>query len=172
MEFLELSEHNKLLEFHIRTLEAYAAVSSHSNLQLAEAISLILDPQQLFQCLKEDGMRFSLKAAYFNLLSVLHLQHKVQLRLMMRGEFILPREQCTQSISLFPTVTQQQPKQRQVYRIAMAPLPGLDPALINQANISHNITSTFSRMPDRLANSVSGRVDIEFNYTPPLQHIM
>ena len=141
----ELSENHELLEFHIQTLKAYSAVCSHSNQQLAEAISALLDTDQLLQCLRVEGMRFELRAAYLNLLSSLHLEHEVLTRLMMRGEFILPRSECTRSISLYPLHVKK--PQKMIYSIAKAPLPGLDPALCNQANISHNITSTFSRMP-------------------------
>lgn len=142
---LELSENHKLMGFHIQTLEAYSAVCSHSNRQLAEAISALLDTDQLLQCLRMEGMRFELRAAYLKLLSSLHLEHEVLTRLMMRGEFILPRSECTRSISLYPLSTKK--PQKMIYSISMAPLPGLDPALCNQSNISHNITSTFSRMP-------------------------
>ena len=141
----ELSEHHQLMAFHIQTLEAYSAVCSHSNRPLAETISGLLDPVQLLQCLKAEGMRFELRAAYLRLLSSLHLEHEVLTRLMMQGEFILPRSECTRSVSLFPLHAKK--PQKAIYRIAMAPLPGLDPALCNQANISHNISSTFSRMP-------------------------
>ena len=141
----ELSEHHRLMAFHIQTLGAYSAVCSHSNRPLAETIDSLLDPAQLLECLKVEGMRFELRAAYLQLLSSLHLEHEVLTRLMMRGEFILSRSECTRSVSLFSLHTKK--PQKAIYRIAMAPLPGLDPALSNQTNISHNISSTFSRMP-------------------------
>ena len=143
MDILEVSENEKLLQFYIHTLEAYTAVSSHSNRQLAEAISFMLDQKQLLQCLKVEGTRFSLRAAYINLLSTLHLDHEVSTRLMMRGEYIIPLSECTKSVSLFPMAPQE--PEEQVYSIATAPWP----ALTNQAKISHNISSTFCRMPCR-----------------------
>lgn len=147
MDILEISEDRQLLDFHIQTLQAYRAVSSHSNLKIAEEIGALMDTEQLLQCLKLDGMRYSLRAAYFQLLSELHLKHDVRTRLMMCGEFILPRSECTRSVPLFCLAAQPPPEQ--IFRIAAAPLPGLDPALRNQANISHNITSTFSPMAFR-----------------------
>ena len=147
MSILELSEHHDLIDFHIQALEAYCSVSSHSNLEISEAISSHFDSDQLLQCLRTAGMRYELRAAYLRLLSYLHLEHEVRTRLMMRGEFILPLSDCTRSVPLFPlSATEASQRKPTVYRIAMAPLFGLDSALCSQANISHDITSTFSKM--------------------------
>ncbi len=143
MGFLEISEDEKLKQFHVQTLKAYAAISSHCNYQLAVAIGQVVDPDQLLQCLRTEGLSYSVSSAYFSLASSLHLQAEVAMRLMMRGEFIVPLSQCTKSISLFPAAPQR--REEQVYRVTMAPLPGLHPAQRNQTNISHNITSTFSQ---------------------------
>lgn len=143
MDILELSEDEQLMEFHIQTLKAYAAITSHSNCILTPIIGQVVDSEQLLQCLRTEGLRFSLLSAYYSLVSSLHLQMEVSLRLTMRGEFIIPLSQCTKSATLFPAAPQK-PKE-QVYRVAMAPLPGLHPALRNQANMSHNISSTFSQ---------------------------
>ena len=151
MDILEVSESHKLVEFYTQTLEAYKAVCSHGNLQLSASIGLILDPEQLVESLRMAGMHYSLRGAYFNLLSMLHLDPEVRTRLMMRGEFILRRSECTRSVSLFRMASQVEPPraQPQVRRLAMAPLPGLEYSRNSQASISHNITSTFSRIPCR-----------------------
>ena len=108
MDILEVSEKHDLMTFHIRTLETYAAVCSHSNLELAKAIGQHIDCRQLLECIRTPGMRWELKAAYLKLVMYLHLQHEVQTRLLMRGEFILPLAKCTKSVSPIPNGCQEQ----------------------------------------------------------------
>ena len=145
MDILEISEKHDLMNFHIRTLEAYAAVCSHSNLELAEAISQRMNCKQLLQCLKTGGMRSELKAAYLKLVTYLHLEHEVQTRLLMRGEFILPLNKCTHSVPLFPLVAKSNgANPQQEYNLKSAMLPGI---CLGQSAIQHNITSSFSNMP-------------------------
>ena len=146
MDILEISEHHKLMNFHIRTLEAYAAVCSHSNLELAKMISQHINCKQLLQCLKTAGMRSELKAAYLKLVTYLHLEHEVQTRLLMRGEFILPLSKCTHSVSLFPVVAKSNGAKptKQEFSLKSAMLPGV---CLGQSAIQHNITSSFSNMP-------------------------
>jgi hypothetical protein len=147
MDILEISEKHKLMNFHIRTLETYAAVCSHSNLELAEAISQRVNCKQLLECLKTGGMRSELKAAYLKLVTYLHLEHEVQTRLLMRGEFILPLNKCAHSVSLFPVVAKSngaKPTTQQEYSLKGAMLPGKS---LGQSTIQHNITSSFSNMP-------------------------
>lgn len=146
MDILEISEQHKLMNFHIQTLEAYAAVCSHSNLELSKAISQRIKCKQLLQCLKTGGMRSELKAAYLKLVTYLHLEHEVQTRLLMRGEFILPLSKCTHSVSLFPVVAKSNGAKptNQEYSLKSALLPGV---CLGQSAIQHNITSSFSNMP-------------------------
>ena len=139
MDILEVSEEHELLEFYTQTLETYKAVCSHGNIKLSACIGLILDPEQQVESLRLLGMHYSLRGAYFNLLSMLHLDREVRTRLMMREEFILPCSECTRSVF--------QGARPQVRHLAMAPLSGLDYSQNNQASISHNITCTFSRVP-------------------------
>lgn len=146
MDILEISEKHKLMNFHIRTLEAYAAVCSHSNLELAKAISQRVNCKQLLHCLRTAGMRSELKAAYLKLVTYLHLEHEVQTRLLMRGEFILPLSKCAHSVSLFPVVAKSNGSNptQQGYSLKGAMLPGI---CLGQSTIQHNITSSFSNMP-------------------------
>lgn len=144
MDILEISEKHDLMNFHIRTLEAYAAVCSHSNLELTRAISQHIDCRQLLQCLRTDGMRSELKAAYLKLVTYLYLEHEVQTRLLMRGEFILPLSKCTQSVPLFPVVATSNGSKSKEYSLRSAVLPGVS---LGQWDIQHNITSSFSNLP-------------------------
>ena len=145
MDILEISEKHDLMNFHVRTLEAYAAICSHSNLELAKDINRHIDRRQLLQCLKTDGMRPELRAAYLKLITYLYLEHEVQTRLLMRGEFILPLSKCTQSVSLFPVVAKSNgSKPSQKYSLRNAMLPGV---CLAQAEIQHSITSSFSNIP-------------------------
>ena len=145
IDLLELSEDNELRRFHICTLEAYKAVTSHCNKGIAKKVGAVMDTQQLLQCLKLKGMHFSLRAAYIDLVNSLYLEVEVRNKLMTRGEFILSLSDCSRSVSLSPVM----PKERKqtIYCLAMAPLPGLSLAHRNQTYMSHNITSTFSRAP-------------------------
>ena len=142
MNLLELSEHKKLLKFHICSLEAYTAMSSHCNCNISSKLSEIFDTRQLLHCLKLKGMDFSLRAAYIHLVNSLHLELEVQNKVMTRGEYIIPLSKCLHTTPLF-SVPSQHLKQS-VFQLAMAPLLELDPALKNQAAISHNISSCFS----------------------------
>lgn len=87
------------------------------------------------------GLRFELSAAYLKLLTSLHLDHKVQTRLLMRGEFVLPRSQCTKSTPLFLSPNadpHSSTNDRQDKGGASNnPLPVL------AASIKHNISSSF-----------------------------
>ena len=146
MDILEISEKHELMNFHIQTLGTYAAVCSHSNLQVAKAIGEHIDCKQLLQCLKTKGMRSELMAAYLKLVTYLHLEHEVQTRLLMRGEFILPLSECTHSVSLFPVAAKSngaKPQQQQEYSLKSAMLPGTS---LTQSAIQHNITSSFSNV--------------------------
>ena len=146
MDILEISEKHDLMNFHIQTLEAYSAVCSHSNLELAKDISRHIDCEQLLQCLRTDGMRTELKAAYLKLITYLYLEHEVQTRLLMRGEFILPLSKCIQSVSLFPVIAKSngRKKSEEKYSLRSAMLPGVS---LGQSDIQHSITSSFSNMP-------------------------
>ena len=90
------------------------------------------------------GLRFELSAAYLKLLTSLHLDHHVQTRLLMRGEFVLPRSECTTSVPLFKTGTKSStPASSQSgFSLRRAPLPG---SALLASNIQHNITSSFSQ---------------------------
>lgn len=52
MNILEISEDLELMGFHVRTLEAFCAVCSHSNLALAKSITHSIGSEQLLRCLK------------------------------------------------------------------------------------------------------------------------
>ena len=151
MDILEISEKHELMNFHIRTLEAYAAVCSHSNLQLAKGICQHIDGRQLLQCLRTEGMRPELKAAYLKLVTYLYLEHEVQTRLLMRGEFILPLSKCSQSVPLFPVVAKSNgsKSQPQEYSLRGAMLPGIG---LGQSDIQYNVTSSFSTVPFTSSN--------------------
>lgn len=140
MNLLELSENDKLLKFHICSLEAYKAVSSRCNVSIAKRVSEILDSEELLHCLNLRGMHFSLRAAYIELFNTLHLELAVESKLLTHGEFILPLSECHRSAPLFPTKTKTEEKTP----TAKTPFE-MDPALENSAAIVHNVTSSFSQ---------------------------
>ena len=146
MDILEISEKHTLMNFHIRTLEAYAAVCSHSNLELTKSISQHIDYRQLLQCLKMDGMRSELKAAYLKLVTYLYLEHEVQTRLLMNGEFILPLSKFTRPVPLFPVVatSNRSKSQPQECSVRSGLLPGVG---LGKWDIQHNIASSLSNQP-------------------------
>lgn len=55
MNILEISEDLELMDFHVRTLEAFCAVCSHSNLALAKSINQWIGSEQLMRCLQVSG---------------------------------------------------------------------------------------------------------------------
>lgn len=90
------------------------------------------------------GLRFELSAAYLKLLTSLHLDHKVQTRLLMRGEFVLPRSQCTKSTPLFlpPNADPHSSTNDRQDKGGASndPHPGCQ---VLAASIKHNISSSF-----------------------------
>ena len=52
MNIQEMAENLKLQDFYIQTLDAFCAISSHSNLEMAQSIVNFFDSEQLMQCLK------------------------------------------------------------------------------------------------------------------------
>ena len=55
MTILELSEDLELMDFHVQTLEAFCAVCSHSNLELAKCIDQYISSELLMKCLQVNG---------------------------------------------------------------------------------------------------------------------
>lgn len=155
VDILEISEHHSLMEFHIRTLEAYCAVCSHSNLELALQVSECLESVAMlrYMSVADEAMRYNLTFAYFQLFFALHLKHEVQTRLAMRGEFVIPLSDCTQSVPLFPLGTVQ--PQKQVFSLSHAPLPGLGVGATD--HLCHNVSSSFSRLPYAQGEWLTGR---------------
>lgn len=93
--------------------------------------------------MQEGGIRFELQAAYLKLLSYLHLQHLIQTRLLLRGEFILPRSECTKPTRLFkPDGPHQSPSS--LMRHAQSDGSHRQHSL--SANILHNISNSFSEI--------------------------
>lgn len=144
IDILEISEYHSLMDFHIQTLETYCAVCSHSNLQLAEKISKSLESTSMlgYMSVAEESMKYNLMFAYLKLFFALHLKHEVQTRLAMRGEFVIPLSECTQSVPLFPVGSPQ--NRKQVFALSHAPLPGIGVGVANQ--LCHNVSSSFSRL--------------------------
>ena len=132
MDLLELSEDEKLLQFHVSSLKTYTAVSSHCNEAIARRVGSILDPEQLLQCLKLRGMHFSLRATYIELFNTLHLDSEVHSKLVTRGEFILPLSSCQLSVPLFLPPSEQS---------SQLGSEG-DRGLWNQASVAHNLRSS------------------------------
>lgn len=137
MDLLELSENESLLKFHMSSLRAYRAVSSHYNEPIAKKVAAILDPEQLLRCLKLRGMNYSLRTTYTQLFNTLHLDPEVHTKLLTRGEFILPLSACDKSVPLFlPTAAQHQPSPTARLRWET---PEEDKALFSLAHVTHNI---------------------------------
>ena len=103
-------------------------------------------------------MRYELRAAYLKLLTYLHLDHEVTTRLLMRGEFILPRSECTDHVPLFSPGSNSSSSNghgrrrgataddRYPFCLKSAPLPG---SQLVASCIRHSITSSFSQTPFR-----------------------
>ena len=145
MNLLELSEHKKLLQFHISSLKAYRAVASHCNERIGRKMGEILDPKQLLHCLKLRGMHFTLRAAYIDLFNTLHLEPEVRNRLITSGEFIFPLSACDRSIPLFlpPSewpASHTSGHHRQRPSAVTTPVEA-DNALVHQATVGHNMRS-------------------------------
>ena len=134
IDILELSESHSLKDFHIQTLKAYCAVCSHSNLQLAQSIAQFLDSEQLLRCLKIEGVRYELRFAYLELFSALHLEHEVQTRLTMNGEFIVPLSACKECVPLSLVDRDEEKEKGKLCPDQVA------------ASITHNLSSTVSRL--------------------------
>ena len=103
-----------------------------------------------------EGLRFELRTAYLKLLTALHLDHKVQTKLLTRGEFVLPRYECTKSVPLFMTEGGEEPptysgRRESRYRLRNAPLPCCN---ILASSIQHNITSNFSQTTEDIEPTV------------------
>ena len=89
-------------------------------------------------------MRYELRAAYLKLLTYLHLDHEVNTRLLMRGEFVLPRSECTDFVPLFsPPGCSNGHTNGPPYSLKSAFLPGCN---LLASTIKHSISSTFSQM--------------------------
>lgn len=91
-----------------------------------------------------EGLRYELRAAYLQLMTSLHLDHRVQTKLLTRGEFVLPRYECTKSVPLFMAGGEDPPTtsgQGTRFSLRSAPLPGCN---LLASSIRHNITSSFS----------------------------
>lgn len=126
-------------------------------------------------------MRFELRSAYLRLLTSLHLDHQVQTRLLMRGEFVLPRSECTSSIPLFKapskspstttaTTTAAPSTPKSPFTLKQAPLPGCS---LLAGSIQHNITSKFcqsSSDQDTLDFSVEELKELVFHSLEKLLH--
>ncbi len=155
IDILEISEYHSLMDFHIQTLQTYCAVCSHSNLQLAEKISKSLESASMlgYMSVAEESMRYNLMFAYLKLFFALHLKHEVQTKLAMRGEFVIPLSECTQSVSLFPVGSPQ--NRKQVFSLSHAPLPGIGVGVANQ--LCHNVSSSFSRLTYGQGEGLNGR---------------
>ena len=172
MNLLEISEHKKLLEFHISTLKAYRAVVSHCNEIIARKINLILYPKLLLHCLKMRGMNFTLCEAYIDLFNTLHLEPEVSNRLITRGEFIFPLSACHRSIPLFLPRNKQDRNYRQSSSSTTTP-DEADKALLYQATITHNVQSSFpcDRKQCRLLFSVKELKQVIFYHLEKLLYI-
>ena len=128
------------------------------------------------------GLRYELRAAFLKLLTYLHLDHQVQTKLLMRGEFVLPRYECTQSIPLFmaDNKTPHTPASRNggggggaggKYSLWKAPLPG---CTMLASNIKHNITSNFSKTASEFATvdfSIGELKELVFSSLEKLLHL-
>ncbi len=89
-------------------------------------------------------MRYELRAAYLKLLTYLHLDHEVNTRLLMRGEFVLPCSECTKYVPLFstPGCSRVNATNGRPFSLMSAPLPGSN---LVAASIKHSISSNFSQ---------------------------
>ena len=139
MDLLELSENEKLLQFHMSTLMAYSAVSSNCNEAIVRKVAAILDPEQLLRCLKLRGMHYSLRAAYTQLFNTLHLDPEVHTKLVTRGEFILPLSALENPVPLFLPATQHEQSPTVGLRWGTPEVDG--GALSRQDRVTHNIKS-------------------------------
>jgi hypothetical protein len=151
MNLLELSEDEQLLQFHISSLKAYRAISSHCNESITRKVGVILDSEQLLHCLKLRGMHYSLWAAYIELFNTLHLDPEVHNKLVTRGEFILPLSTCSHSVPLFLPTPKLAPRMGFRRRAAAETPAGEDQAHSNQAAVAHNVRSC-------LGNGEEGRL--------------
>lgn len=97
LNIFELVEYPDLLDFQLATLEALRCVSSHGNMETAAAIAGVVDTRQLLHSVRLEGIDHSLKAAYFELMNVLHLQPMVQASLLTKDDLIIPLSQLTHS---------------------------------------------------------------------------
>ena len=86
----------------------------------------MVDWEQLLECVRKSRWDYDLRAAYFNLLNTLHLEHEVYIRRLIQGDFIFA---VGSKSHLFDQKCNR--KERR-------------PSLQEQSIISHEITSSFS----------------------------
>ncbi len=89
-------------------------------------------------------MRYELRAAYLKLICYLHLSHRVQTKLLMRGEFILPISECTESVPIFMAASDQTKISKGPRRFRMT-MAGALPGTALASSIRHGESTSFSQ---------------------------
>ncbi|XP_032297803.1 ryanodine receptor 1-like, partial [Coturnix japonica] len=102
MDIMELWERQELLRFHWHTLKLYCAVCALGNTRVAHALCSHVDPAQLLFAIQSPDLPGPLRAGYYDLLLAVHLDHGVRTRSSMSSEFIIPMNETSKSITLFP----------------------------------------------------------------------
>uniref|UniRef100_A0A8V0YA01 Ryanodine receptor 1 n=1 Tax=Gallus gallus TaxID=9031 RepID=A0A8V0YA01_CHICK len=102
MDIMELSERRELLRFHWHTLKLYCAVCALGNTRVAHALCSHVDPSQLLFAIESPELPGPLRAGYYELLLAVHLEQGVRARASMSAEFIVPMDEASRSVALFP----------------------------------------------------------------------
>lgn len=103
IDILELSERLDLMKFHYHTLMLYCAVCALGNNRVAHALCSHVDESQLFYAIENTYLPGPLRSGYYDLLISIHLESAKRNRLGTNREFIVPMNEETLSIKLYPS---------------------------------------------------------------------
>ncbi|XP_041353187.1 ryanodine receptor-like isoform X2 [Gigantopelta aegis] len=101
LDILEMTENEKLLDFHAKTLELYMAVSSHGNHKVANALVQHVDEKQLMYCIQSENLSGPLRHAFHDLLISMHLASHSRARILTQYEYIIPLTPDIKNVSLY-----------------------------------------------------------------------
>ena len=102
LDIMELWERQELLRFHWHTLKLYCAVCALGNTRVAHALCSHVDPAQLLFAIRSAELPGPLRAGFYELLLAVHLEQGVRARASMSAEFIVPMDDASKRVSLFP----------------------------------------------------------------------
>ncbi|XP_043930092.1 ryanodine receptor 3 [Protopterus annectens] len=141
VDILELSEQEDLMDFHSHTLKLYCAVCALGNNRVAHALCSHVDQPQLLYTIDNQFLPGLLRGGFYDLLISIHLESAKEARLMMNNEYIIPINNQTRNIKLFPDDSKKHG------------LPGVGPTTCLKPNLNFNEPCFISTSESRLLHS-------------------